>query len=436
MLKVSIFTASHNIKFLSEAYQSIIAQTREGEWEWIILLNNLSEADIMKVKITFINDQRVMVYVDEYEWPNKCFVGRLKSECCKRCTWDVLVELDHDDELTPECLEKTIIEFEKDPDVVFVYGNTVNINYPEITPVTWSSYFWWSNKPYMYRWKEVLESVSAAPFPQSCSRIWFAPNHVREIRKTAYDAIGWYDESMDISDDHNIFQRLYLHWKIKHVDFPSYIYKVHTDGTNTRKKNAQKIQTTMWSVHDKYFLPMMQKRCTQEQLKVVDLGWALNCPPGFLSVDRHHADVICDLNKRRKKLTSDSVWYIRAHHILEHLKDPIHVMNEAYRVLAHGWILEIEVPSDSPLLIDGKLFPAIGNKSDPTHITSRNSRSFRYYTEPQMRQYIEPEAKMMFTIVKPAQEFLKFDNVPVVAITLLAWKSPGENYYWANNRRK
>jgi hypothetical protein len=39
-----------------------------------------------------------------------------------------------------------------------------------------------------------------------------------------------------------------------------------------------------------------------------------------------------------------------------------------------------------------------------------------------MRKYIEPECTAKFTIIKPAQEFLKFDSVPVVTITLMAEK--------------
>lgn len=97
--------------------------------------------------------------------------------------------------------------------------------------------------------------------------------------------------------------------------------------------------------------------------------------------------------------------------------------------------MDIEIPSDSPLFINGKFYPATGNKSDPTHITSWNSRSFRYYTEPKVRAYIEPECNCKFTIIKPAKEFLKYDNVPVVTITLMAHKDGGQHFYGANNRR-
>lgn len=419
---ISIFTPSHINTWLPDLYESLQEQTHQDR-ERVILLNNGAEYEN--------SDPRVKIFHDEYEWPFKWYVGRLKNEACKRCAWERLVEVDHDDLLTPTALEEVSrVPLEYD----MCYSNTVNINWPEITPVTWSSYYWWTNRPFKFMDKDVMEAVSAAPFPQSISRIWFNCNHLRARRRDFYTSIGGHNASLKISDDHDLILRTYLKWKIYHIDKPLYVYRIR--GDNTRQTLAAEIQTTMWDMHNQYFLPMMMKRCFENKLLKIDLGGAIGCPDWywFASVDRHNAHIICDLNRRRKRLKTDSVWYIRAHHIFEHLKDPIHVMNEAYRVLAHWGILEIEVPSDSPLFIDWKLFPATGNKSDPTHITSWNSRSFRYYTEAEMRKYIEPECNCKFTIIKPAREFLKFDNVPVVTITLMAEKW-GERYYWANNWR-
>jgi predicted SAM-dependent methyltransferase len=95
------------------------------------------------------------------------------------------------------------------------------------------------------------------------------------------------------------------------------------------------IQKQTRDIHNQYFEKMMMKRCKEKGLKVLDLGGAIGKPDGFQSVDRHDADIICDLNEKRD-LEDNSVGYIRAHHIFEHLKSPIHVMGELYRVLYHG----------------------------------------------------------------------------------------------------
>lgn len=89
---------------------------------------------------------------------------------------------------------------------------------------------------------------------------------------------------------------------------------------------------------------------------------------GYICVDIVNADVIADLNDRWP-FEDNSIEYIRAYDALEHLKDPIHTMNEAYRVLKEGGVFEIFVPST-----DGR-----GAWQDPSHISYYNQNSFWYY---------------------------------------------------------
>jgi glycosyltransferase involved in cell wall biosynthesis len=67
--------------------------------------------------------------------------------------------------------------------------------------------------------------------------------------------------------------------------------------------------------------------------------------------------------------SDDSIEYIRAWDIIEHLPDKIMTMNEIYRVLAPGGQAEIAVPTT-----DGS-----GAFQDPTHVSFWNRRSFLYY---------------------------------------------------------
>ncbi len=67
----------------------------------------------------------------------------------------------------------------------------------------------------------------------------------------------------------------------------------------------------------------------------------------------------------------NSVHYIRAFDIFEHLHDPINTMNEAWRVLGHGGLLELWVPST-----DGR-----GAFQDPTHVSFWNRNSLFYYSK-------------------------------------------------------
>ena len=89
---------------------------------------------------------------------------------------------------------------------------------------------------------------------------------------------------------------------------------------------------------------------------------------------------------------------IRAADVLEHLRDPIHTMKEAYRVLAPaGWMLT-KTPST-----DGR-----GAFQDPTHVSFWNENSFHYYTQKRAGRYIgEPvrfQAPRLFTTDKDAEQ--------------------------------
>jgi SAM-dependent methyltransferase len=77
-------------------------------------------------------------------------------------------------------------------------------------------------------------------------------------------------------------------------------------------------------------------------------------------------------------LRDHSVGLLRAHDAIEHLRDPVHTMNEAYRVLAPGGWLMIQVPS------------ALGQGAfqDPTHVSFWVENSFLYYTDRNLARYV------------------------------------------------
>ena len=95
--------------------------------------------------------------------------------------------------------------------------------------------------------------------------------------------------------------------------------------------------------------------------------------PGFLGMDIIYTDAvdrICDL-ERQWCFEDNSVSRIIANDIIEHLKDPIHAMNEIWRVCRDGAIVEMQIPTT-----DGR-----GAFQDPTHKSFWNANSFCYYCE-------------------------------------------------------
>src|SRR6056297_793843 len=97
-MKVSLFTPTHDTRFLKELYESI---KHQPFYEWVIVYNN-------GAKPICFNDDRVKTYTLDFapEW-----VGPLKKYACDHCTGDILLEMDHDDILIPTAIEETIEAF-------------------------------------------------------------------------------------------------------------------------------------------------------------------------------------------------------------------------------------------------------------------------------------------------------------------------------------
>ena len=129
-----------------------------------------------------------------------------------------------------------------------------------------------------------------------------------------------------------------------------------------------------------------------------------------MSIDVNSADIIHDLNEPWP-FSEGSVGVIRAHDALEHLKNPIHVMKEAYRVLKPmGWFLTL-TPST-----DGR-----GAFQDPTHISFWNSNSFWYYTRAETAQYIGTPVRFQAARINnlfPSQ-YCKTHNIAYVKADLI-----------------
>lgn len=104
----------------------------------------------------------------------------------------------------------------------------------------------------------------------------------------------------------------------------------------------------------------------------LNLGCGDQPKPGFVNVDIHKypgVDRVLNLRKRWPWRTGSVEW-ISASEVAEHLPDPIHFMNEAWRVLKPGGYLDMVVPSTD----------ARGAFQDPTHKSFWNHNSFLYYS--------------------------------------------------------
>jgi len=204
---------------------------------------------------------------------------------------------------------------------------------------------------------------------------------------------------------------------IHHIERCLYFYRWHSE--NTCQKHNPDVFSQVDRNYCKYRTSMATQWAEENGLRKLDLGGRFNGWPGYETVDMESgSNITWDLNADWDFAADNSVGVLRASHILEHLRDPIHAMNEAYRVLAPGGWLLCEVPST-----DGR-----GAFQDPTHVSYWNEHSFWYYTRREFARFIQPKYIGRFQMARSvtffAGEFEQRHNIPWVQADMIALKPP------------
>lgn len=358
-MKLSIITPTNSTEHLEELRESIANNTHQ-DWEWVILLNNGAQYESI--------DERIKVIRSTQE---TTFVGALKKEACHHATGEIIVEVDHDDLITEDCLEEIAKAF-RDPGIGFVYSDNAKLaeNFIPYNPD-----FGWKHRTFNWKGRELISMDSQRLTPGRLGFIWYAPDHVRAWRKSVYDQVGGHDESMEVIDDLDLMHRLYMVTKFHHIPKTLYIYRITGDNT-WLKKNAL-VQKMNMDVFMRDIESLSMRWADMNSLLKIDLCGGFNKPEGFMSIDLENGDIQADLNKGIP-LKDGSVGVVRAYDAIEHLVDKQLTIKEIHRVLAPGGILLSMTPST-----DGR-----GAWQDPTHVSFWNENSFWYYTRPQQMQYI------------------------------------------------
>jgi len=371
---VSVFTPSHDPKFLDDAYDSLVAQSYEN-WEWIVVLNGGAEWSKP-------NDERVWVHQSDLTG-----IGALKREAIAASEGKVLVELDHDDILMDDALEEIVRAFDNHPEASLVYGDTSQM---DVSKKPNHDLFDLTNGwKYTERSDGFLHTHSFAPLPSNVSYIWYAPNHPRAFLRAVYEAVGGYDATLDVLDDQDLMNRLYQRGPFVHLPKVLYKQRIHADNTQRDPDKNLRIQEGTVDLYDQNIQPNALAWAKRENLLAIDLGAAHNPAYGYKTLDKQgEVDYACDVTKGLP-FPDNSVGVIRAVDFLEHIPDKVFLMNEIHRVLAHGGMLLSLTPST-----DGR-----GAFQDPTHVAFWNENSFWYFTDENYARFV-PEITARFKVSK------------------------------------
>lgn len=420
-MKASIITPTHNPKLLHRAAAGIAAQTG-CDIEWIILCNGPAQVADVEGAIHGILPHETRVNILRWDGP-VCGVGQLKLIACNAATGDFIVELDHDDELMPGCIEHLARAFHAGHG--FVSSATIEIK-QDGGDVLYGAAYGWEHRETEWGGRTRRYNV---PFPataRSLCEIYYAPNHVRAWDRKLYHRIGGHDPSLAVADDMDLMIRFYLAGaSFCVIDRPLYVQRFH--GDNTQHSRNGEIQQTVATLKNRYIRQLVDEQCRRNNLPKIDLGAAHGTPDdGWIKVDALGGPGVLDIDVTNGLPWSDnSVFAVRAHDFLEHIPigDVVPLMNEIHRVLVPGGWLLTSTPST-----DGR-----GAFQDPTHCSFWNENSWWYYTRSQQAKYV-PAIKARFSAARlfthyPSQWHEQHQISYVVAdlVALKGQREPGLN---------
>lgn len=381
---ISIFTPTHDPRYLKRCADSIGPAPAGVTVEWVVVPNNGAG------EIPFQNP-RMRVIPPPAGLKG---VGALKRFAVSMCHGDVFVELDHDDELMPGALDVIAEHLANEKDAFF-YSSCLETREDGTDVLFGSNYGWEYGDFDGHRYNRSFPANA-----RSLCEIFYAPNHVRVWTREAYKKAGGHNADLTICDDHELLIKTYLAGtKFIQHDLP--LYHQHYHKGNTQYRDNAAIQVKQAELRNRYLVALVEEECRRRKLPMYDLGGAHSCPEGYIPVDQYEVPggIRWDMAANQLGfLQTDSVGCIRAHDFLEHIPigRVVPLMNDIHRVLQPGmWLLSM-TPST-----DGR-----GAYQDPTHVSFWNENSWWYYTRKQQARYV-PEIKAQFQAV---QNFTTFPS--------------------------
>lgn len=408
---VSIITPTHNTKYLARLYESIKKQTIK-DFEWVVVPNNGADVSFLP--------KEDWIRIVPYDGDSK-LIGSIKNFAFKQGQRDWLAEVDHDDEIFPNCIEEVQKCINNNPSCDFIYSDTAELKESGQSSL-YNKDCGWQFYDFEHDGITYPINKSFQPTPQSVSKIWYAPNHIRVWKRKFYHNIGGHNIELKALDDQELLCRTYLQGRMVKIEKVLYKYNFHENNSYSSKELNAWIQQQTLVFHKKYIGPMMEKWSTEKNLLKLNISSGDNNKKDCINFNLSDKSVLSLFNGETWPFEDNSVGVIYAHDALEHLSDKMHTMQEIYRVLASGGMLLSQTPST-----DGR-----GAFQDPTHVSYWNSNSFWYYTRAQMANFVNSNVRFQATYIENEfpSEWHKTHNILYVTANLTALKSGEEQIYF------
>lgn len=232
---VTVFTAAYNTgDAIRRPFASLTGQTYSN-WEWIIVDDSDDSGKTFGMLCRIAKqDHRIQVFKPG---EHSGVIGKVKSWACSLAKGAVLVELDHDDELTDYALDHVMRGFAQYPEAGFLYTDCAEIH-PDRTSHTYRdgwAFGYGSYAEVEYRGRRYQSGSAGNINAKTIRHIISAPNHIRAWRRSCYEAIGGHNKELHVADDYEILVRTFL--KTRMVRVPKLCYFQHIGNTAQQERN-------------------------------------------------------------------------------------------------------------------------------------------------------------------------------------------------------
>lgn len=283
---VTVYSSTYNSKDkITKPFQSLARQTYK-KWEWIIVDDSTDTItwDNYLMKMQAALPGRVRVYdtdgisMDEYiknsrtYSPKHCgLIGKMKGLAVSKGKGQILLELDHDDELTDDAIEKIVAAFLRNRSAGFVYGAFCEPHHGNSDCHVYPFGFAFG---YGTEWKQYSKYLKTVVCPMIDGRLNAMtirhlvglPNHPRAWARSAYEKAGGYRSSLLVSDDYDLLVRTFLTSRFCEItDLLYYQYRypqTQTVQTNVTVSRNEQIQILTSRLYRK-FRDRIMERCVQ-----------------------------------------------------------------------------------------------------------------------------------------------------------------------------
>jgi len=260
--RFSIFTPTYKTcERIIRTYESLMKQVWTN-WEWVVLDDSPDEETWEYLEEIAKKDYRVKIHrVYPLTGGN---VGLAKHRAAMLCDGDWVVELDHDDYLTNECLLICNDAIQKYPDAGFLYSDVCE-QYDDGSPKyydhDWSGN-WYARQDNFFdfgyaghSWvtvdgQDILAHWYPDINPLSIRFNISMPNHVRMWERNLYHKIGGHNKNTPVADDFEIIVKSFLNTRIIHVKKVLYIQ--YNNRSSTVDHNSIDINRRARLIRDYY----------------------------------------------------------------------------------------------------------------------------------------------------------------------------------------